>query len=646
MNWPLGFAVLFLLFGCGQSPLKSQFISASQVQSDLNQGKLDLWARSPNVDGNSSAITFSFDLDKIQRTSLFFSNVDDVLTDIGNADLKIMYSKSKRKAPAFFSAVGKRISATSDDFLAYTSFYHLNEAMSESESIFASVGLRSKFRSAGIYPLTAYVAQPGLSTGEALAKTGYYPGERAIYLYKQSMGSEAFYAVAHEADAIYHEFGHAVQHALNASLIVPPVGTNPDVDAILEGLADYFAATMLKDDKILRYLSANANSLFDSTSRLGKLHNRSADNTLVMSDAFMDEAHLDGRILSGALNDIRKLLSGKEVSLLDCTVTGSETCKRQLSTGTLSSDNAWKKTLLLSHRALEDITISSSFHAYGKAVLARFTTENVAYTEPVSAILVQRGVIANIRDTTAAKNLVDFDASRTLTAGTNSSTNDVHFGTTLGFYPFPNAPAIANGNSTVERCEAILIYPRFKNNTVNMESVTNTKLADLFRVTVTLNDVTGFSEVAFPNTSIPVDPLDDQTERLANTKIFGYIPANDSTFSDTNNLVSNASSPWYQRQGDSFFTNPIEAIVSNGGQSVSCVRSALGGRKPISDCWYPSDVGWLVEAPTLAETPVSTTFKVTLQPYNALTITKKLENISIQQSLSVSLSSGDFCEQE
>jgi len=121
------------------------------------------------------------------------------------------------------------------------------------------------------------------------------------------------YHVADEADATYHEFGHTIQGRHEQQRHRQPgcdprelSATNRDLDTVLEALADFYAADVARDAVVLPYLAAN---FFRRSYRRHRARAtaqlRSAANTYVFPDSYVREAHLDGRVLSGALNDFR-----------------------------------------------------------------------------------------------------------------------------------------------------------------------------------------------------------------------------------------------------------------------------------------------------------------------------------------------------
>ena len=95
-------------------------------------------------------------------------------------------------------------------------------------------------------------------------------------------------------DVIFHEYGHAIVHHVQAMLI----SRTWQWDAMHEGFADYWAAIMNDDPLIGEGVSSDP-SLW-----------RNLENNLRYPDDFIYEPHHDGQIISGALWDLREDLGG------------------------------------------------------------------------------------------------------------------------------------------------------------------------------------------------------------------------------------------------------------------------------------------------------------------------------------------------
>jgi len=95
-------------------------------------------------------------------------------------------------------------------------------------------------------------------------------------------------------DVIFHEYGHAIVHHIQAMLI----SRTWQWDAMHEGFADYWAAIM-NDDPLM------GEGVFSNPS-----YWRNLVNSLRYPDDFIYQPHHDGQIISGALWDLRENLGG------------------------------------------------------------------------------------------------------------------------------------------------------------------------------------------------------------------------------------------------------------------------------------------------------------------------------------------------
>lgn len=114
----------------------------------------------------------------------------------------------------------------------------------------------------------------------------------SLYFFRQSDACEN---TGRMSDVIYHEFGHSVHH----QSIIPGVGAFDG--ALSEGISDYLAATIVND-------SGMARGFFYSEEPLRELNPSGYEWTWPQDNG---EVHDAGRIIGGALWDLRTLLIGK-----------------------------------------------------------------------------------------------------------------------------------------------------------------------------------------------------------------------------------------------------------------------------------------------------------------------------------------------
>lgn len=582
MQLLLALLLFFGLSSCGESDLLKKFKEATTKQNAISELSLELWARSPSIDGANSSLTASDDLEsKVPRTKLYFENISDLEAPISSSKLKMQYSSLKADAPSFFDWAGKTVPWTNDDFRVLMAYYHLDKGISYIKTNFPSADTAAISNS--IYPLKIRAAE----SGDALS-TGYDYVNKIISFYKQKDGTRAGFSTAEESDAIYHELAHALQHSLNSTVLTfapfhrvtntdDPVAQNlsgnPDLDAIIEGLADFFAASVLRQEDILPYLQANASGLISSSNRNGNSHIRKLSNAIYYPKAYMFQPHLDGRVLASALNDYRKYLQGKTVTILSAFC--STSCTRSKTSGTVSEAAAWDAVNVLANTAFSLISTSTTFHGY--SLQLESSCGGGADCTVLTEILKGRGLYSS--------RTFNFEGTD-LTFNTDPATADVLIDATLGWMPFPNDTGFANDDASVDPCEVIIIFPKIKNNT----DVVVARDMDLYNTVVTINSASGITDLKFPGTSTTVESTANSSGRF--TKIFGWMTPG----SSSETLVQSTSSDWYTSQAGAKFSQRI------------------------SSTYFPADIGWLARASATGGATISINFTVTSSAFRASTL--------------------------
>ncbi|MFH1131443.1 MAG: hypothetical protein V1754_08915, partial [Pseudomonadota bacterium] len=105
--------------------------------------------------------------------------------------------------------------------------------------------------------------------------------------------------MAYDATVIYHEYTHAVIGPALTANAKTQYGVDPSPAALNEGLADYFAASFLDANVIGSYGMAATG------------HQRDLERDFACPDHVVGETHYDGEIASGALWDLRKILTAE-----------------------------------------------------------------------------------------------------------------------------------------------------------------------------------------------------------------------------------------------------------------------------------------------------------------------------------------------
>ncbi|MBS1983994.1 MAG: hypothetical protein JST16_07455 [Bdellovibrionales bacterium] len=606
-----------LLTACGQSDLSTSFDAAARKQSDIDNMTLSLWKRSPIVDSGNSSVTASTDLDTIPRTSLVFSGLTGLKSAVASSEITVYESSSSKQAPTFYEWAGLDVPTTNSDFQILMSYYHATKAKDHAKNMFTDVNFAATGNA--VLPLTVYAMESGSVTA-----SNYDPSAKTIQLYHDAKGALPNFRIADEADAVYHEFGHAVQDALNHTAINTAVAAfldvypaNRDLDSILEGLADVDAAAVAQDDTILPYLSANLPSFLPTNYRTGNAaYRRSTRNTLKFPNAYVRQAHLDGRVISGALNDFRRVLAGETVTEPPgCT---SSCTSLKLTANTVSSTTAFDRMMELGYRAYQQASTTVTFFQFANLLLDRCDNDSNVGTwcgddATVRAALVSildgRGLKSSSMSANNATILVGVTAgtigSATGLSPAASGSPDVRFGQ-LGFMPFPNDTGFANTDSELNPCEVVLIYP-------NMVNVNATE--SIFDITVVLTGISGFTNLVPSGSTTPVETVTTSPSK----KILGWLAPGESSDSLVNFYTGNSASRWYDAQNGAYLTQKL------------------------SSTYYPSELGWIVRAPNSYATSASATFQIYMRRYNASATSSYLIQ-TVTQSLTTSATGTEsFC---
>jgi hypothetical protein len=603
-----------LLYGCGDD-LANRFDMAAKKQDSLENQTMELWERGPATDYSYEALNIKENLEQVPRKLAVLKDMLDLNAPLESAYLRVFSSSSNETVPSFFKYAGQRISVNNPDFFIFNSYYHFTEAVHYASALFPSFdpGFVTMSESAGgVYRL--YVDEPGNAFD-----TGYNYVTKAIRLYKQSSGEAEGFNAGHEADTIYHEFAHTLLHAINPALVVAPEAErrlgnyyyNPDLDAIQEGLADYFAAAMTRDDKILQYLELHAKFYANPKNRTGVHLFRYADNDVYFPDGYRNDIHLDGRVISAVFNDIRKFVSGESVVIYNgCDEGSSGSCVKEGSSSPVSEGLAFDETLKLAFTVFGDpnLDIYSTFQDYAivlsEACSGYFASSLLLCTNfadieaDIREILLSRGLLSPHENLSDTQQNIDAGESGgnplSLVAGTDPDFYPVYVSGTLGFLPFPDhASGLSNDNDTVEPCELILIYPNIEN-----RSESQGMPASLYDIAVELGAVTnGLKAYVNPSNGSVTDEIPRGVPGSGPypMKLLGWLEPGENVQAKLRDFGSN----WYKDLGRSAFTQKL------------------------SSTHFPTGVGFLVQAPESLSVlnPPRAYMKIFYRAYNSRWLT-------------------------
>ena len=629
-----------LVTSCGPSSLTSQFDSAGIKQKALQDQTTSLIQRSPTVDSGDMSFFATGNLEGVPRTTVVLDKMLDTRSRLRATEFNVYPNSTSKYAPIFYDWAGKRIPVDQQDYRAFAGFYHVSEALKyATQTAFPSMGsLKLTVKSSSTGCLTGpTLTSGGLcpfevwtdTGGRSFAETAYDPRNSTstldmtpvVKLGTPSSGdlSKKFYEV-HESDIAAQEFGHLVEHAFARSLVLQAKGNNTALDAVLEGVADFFAAAKNRDPHIATYFEANADGLLPSDYRFGRAHIRNTENSLYFPAAYMNNRYLDGRVISGALNDFKKYLSGETVTMPNCTEGNALAipCKFKMYTVTnrMLPGDAWDKTLRLAIATLNSLdtsnNTSASWDTFAKTMKTMCSTSST-----VTSWCNLSEIIKNMNDSTAstvsrATILGYILQTRGLLARYDLVTDGQVTGDSpvsvvsgdLGFLEFPGDTGLSNSNGAIEPCEVVLIYPNISNNTFPVRPSPDTTpdqhvAKDLYDIRVKLvalggyaagsstsNPAYAFQDVINPLNGGVVENVVDSTKRAQ--KYWGWLEPG----KKAQDLIRASSGQWY---------------LPNLGASFS---QFFGPNN------YPVPVGWIVRAPNYTSVTMTATFDVSYRVVN------------------------------
>jgi hypothetical protein len=539
---------VWILTGCGETGLYRKLEDAGRIQGDIDASALSLWERSPTADSSNYALKASDDLGKVPRKSVTLPGLLSKSNSLESDDIIVLDATLTAFSIPFSKWAGRRPFWDTDDFQMLMAYAHAARSLEYVRELFPN----------GNFSFKAYDAANRLTVGQLsifaaeigdIFGTSYNPTRKSISFYRHGGDGElAKFNPVLEADAVYHEMAHYISHALSCpvgavcptdsnNVVTMSVGVNTDLDAIQEGLADFFASVMTNDDRNFTFLNNNARELVSPQSRNGVDFFRSVGNDLFFPDGFRQSAHLDGRVVSAALNDFRKYLLGKTVKKVNCTVSATETCNFSVRSSPLSAERANAFAVKLAFNAFAELVRSSSYTDYALLLTELCVAgENCPDTGTASSvlrqILIQRGLISSF-PVIADNSSVVFSQ--------NEEVADLYINSELGWRPFPDNTDLADSDSFIEPCELILVYPRIRNST--QARVTKKVLHNL---KAQLMSVDGFTEVRVSDRAI--DPF--PTASMKPSKLLGWLSPND----EFGVLEKDATSRLYTVRGSSTFT--------------------------------------------------------------------------------------------
>ncbi|NCN27685.1 hypothetical protein GW915_08935 [bacterium] len=603
--WHFSMSLCVLLLSCSNNlGVDGKNSKTNGVNFSGASASLELWQRGPTLDGDDLALDATGNLDSVGRTSLPLYDLLDSSGALSGPYFDVVDSATRRESVKVSDWLGKFIPWRNNvDFKLLMAFSHLSTAKRRVQTLFSDV----PFSGGGldIDHINVFAAEVGdpLNTGySAINGQGY------LEFFRNSDSSYP-YSTADEADAIYHEFGHTLQHALNKGILEN--AGNYDMDSLLEGLSDFFAAAMVNDDFILSYLNSNSRNFFEGQ-RTGPTHNRHLRHRLSFPKSYVSHLHLDGRIVAGAINDIRKLLMGESITLENC----SGTCTVSFSSKKVTAPEAWDLALRISHLPLRKLVQSSTLQRYAERLYEEVAegsdVKNLCASSQacinelksdVSLLLQGRGLLS-------WSNFPRYSRKLTLPGQSGVTDPELILYSYPAFIPVGQELGLSDNDTVIEPCEAIVLLPNMKNNT----DQTNTR-AQMFETTASLLSISRFQNLTDSNG----DLSEDTTGRVGSdsrVKILGWMSPGERTW----DLSRSASSLWYRVQ--------------------PAVASQLATFPSVNN--LPSSVGWAVRAPSSGS--VSARFNIRVRVYNTISnVESYVTDFNVTQTAVIPTDQSNFC---
>jgi hypothetical protein len=734
--------IAFALASCRGSTLSDQFYSGAKRQEGLDNNSLYLWERSPAVASGNYNILSSANLDReISKTLRYLSNISSVRAPLASDDLVLQYSHVDESAPTFFKWAGKRVPwQDNPDFRVLFAYAELDRGIGyvdalmssgylteDSEKLFAwrqavcagqTHGERSCTASTDILaapalPLTVSADNSTFPGGNdsVVTDTGFCPffsNEYYLGTGSACTGREtntnwkadwhaglvrrqvSFYRdrdykklnLVDDGDTVIHELAHVLQTAINPALLESKPGQNLHLDAIIEGSADFFAAAYRRDDRVFRYAINNLYPIYPD-SYVGELRGAERDpaNSLYFPNAYSYKSPYDiGRVISGAMNDYRKLLAGEAVPTLAVPTAITP------ASPAADSEVAWDMAVGVLFQTFyelssTDLTISLNRFAGRMVEVCVGMGAEKCNSTLIPAVLKNRGLL-NLRyyspTLSAAVNPTVQDL---ILPGVDGTYNNFLFllgqskvaadeaekrwglnmPTTLGWAPFlpGGSTEFANDDGVINPCEAIVVFPQITNNTQleiwnaartptdgtypviagYITNYTNIPIADRGIDFIDLNWSIAAAAIDFDLFDHPTLGTIDPYTGVNPDDIRGipYLKPGE----DVQTLVKTQTSRLYEIQQEKAHDLPWSSkVVTSPAQSAKLRSSS----------------GWLFQAPEDPDVSATLTFKITYAAYNRITHTTlsqiyyvndaKAETSAstVTQSIRVSTVDAGFCK--
>ena len=561
---------------------------------------LSLWSRSPVQAAGYMAKAID-NLESLSRQSVALYDLNNLSGNLMGSNVNVYYKPEEMTSPKVTAYGSSRIPWSNRDFQAYMTYAHTSAAYKYIKTLYPT--LNFQIRGKNLLPIPAFSDLRG-----SAFETGYIPNYSssvpgALMFYREDSVSFP-YNTNDEADAIYHEVGHSFQHVLNASVMETP--GNYDMDMLLEGLADFFAASALRDDKFGLYLEANAPVAYGPDNRTGPNQQRRMDGDVTYPNGYVGEFHLDGRVVSSALNDIRKYFNNEPVTLFQPTKATIQWAARLA----LTKDQAFDRVFVASHEALREMIPSSTILFYTQKLIDKLMLADWSASCGIDASCLSR-VRSDIQSILISRGIYKSSNLRSVafSAGGIGGSQDVIFSDNFYAMPLSSSSGYSNTNSNVDKCEALLLFPSFSLKTGLQQSI--------YDVNFRLKAAYGLS--AFRG----IDVLAASTNPQNGLKLFGFLLSGENTYQ-----AITTGRFYKDHQGSHLASTSLTSI-------------------------NPSPLGWAVRAPASSQVSANLydtsstgkiSFDISYRPFEVLNAPSSIySSYTFTQSIHVAYGAADFC---
>ena len=418
-----------------------------------------------------------------------------------------------------------------------------------------------------------------------------------------------------DSDVISHETFHAIQDAFIPELLGGGSSGNDQMRSVIEGTADFFISALNRSPEISRYFRYNLHALYPFF-YAGALEpdGRDTDNPFYFPDAYMSAPqisglgnhHANGRIVSGAFNDIVQAASGNTVS----TFTYAETCPYGASSecdvqmANLTRTSAYNNVLQLVLLSLVKLNADPDKSDVGFSGFAEHVSNacnELSFwcdSDGVNKILASRGLRTVHRWGDTYSQLWD------LGSADETDSKGIVLNSGLGWVPFMpgGTTTYANDDNVLDPCEVIYVFPDIVNqsNSDDLSSIPGWGIVDsefrgapIYELGYTLTA----GPVGFVNFEHPLG-FPDPWNGLPSTPTKG-VPI-----------------LWPGESIESLFADSSRLFKTYGNEWFDISQLARGSATSASQLY--SEMGWLFQLPDEVGADVALTMAITYKSHDNL----------------------------